>query len=128
MANFTSSTLKTFRKEDSFIINTSSQISVYNNRDWFDQLDENHVKYIKAGITGADVRGISTITLRPTLAGASPIRKEILIREVRYIPGFHTNIVSAGAMREAGLFPDTELNVVRRNRDIFYNLTYHDRL
>jgi hypothetical protein len=51
------------------------------------------------------------------------------IDNVRYIPGFHTNIVSAGAMRKAGVFPDLEHDVVRRRGgEIFCNLQYIDHL
>jgi hypothetical protein len=53
----------------------------------------------------------------------------MLIDNVCYIPGFHTNIVSAGAMRKAGVFPDLEHDVVhRRGGEIFCNLQYIDYL
>jgi hypothetical protein len=95
------------RKEDSWIVDTGGQISVCNNLDWFDSYRP-HEEYVKSGNTSADVQGIRTVTIRPNQKG-----KEMLINNVRYIPGFHTNIVSAGAMREANLFPDLEHNVVR---------------
>jgi hypothetical protein len=95
------------RKEDSWIINTGGQISVCNNLDWFDSYRP-HEEYVKSGNTGVDVQGIGMVTIRPNQKG-----KEMSINNVRYIPDFHTNIVSAGAMREANLFPDLEHDVVR---------------
>jgi hypothetical protein len=94
-------------KEDSWIVDTGSQISVCNNLDWFDSYRP-HEEYVKSGNTSADVQGIGTVTIRPNQKG-----KEMLINNIHYIPGFHTNIVSAGAMREANLFPDLEHDVVR---------------
>jgi hypothetical protein len=97
------------RKEDSWIVDTGGQISVCNNLDWFDSYMP-YEEYVKSGNTGANVQGIRTVTIRP--GHASQKGKEILIQNVRYIPGFHTNIISAGAMREAGAFPDLEHDVV----------------
>jgi hypothetical protein len=80
---------------------------VCNNLDWFNSYRP-HEEYVKSGNTGADVQGIGTVIIRPNQKG-----KEMLINNIRYIPGFHTNIVSAGAMREANLFLDLEHDVVR---------------
>jgi hypothetical protein len=95
------------RKEDSWIVDTGGQISVCNNLEWFDSYRP-HEEYVKSGNTGADVQGIGIVTIRPNQKG-----KEMSIDNVCYIPGFHTNIVSAGAMRKAGVFPDLEHDVVR---------------
>jgi transposase InsO family protein len=111
------------RKEDSWIVDTGGQISVCNNLEWFDSYRP-HEEYVKSGNTGADVQGIGIVTIRPNQKG-----KEMSINNVRYIPGFHTNIVSAGAMRKAGVFPDLEHDVVRRRGgEIFCNLQYIDHL
>jgi hypothetical protein len=97
---------------------------VCNNLDWFNNYTP-HEEYVKSGNTGVDVQGIGIVTIRPT----SPKGKEILINNIRYIPSFHTNIVSAGAMWKAGVFPDLEHDVVRRRGgEIFCNLQYIDHL
>jgi hypothetical protein len=81
---------------------------VCNNLGWFNNYTP-HEEYVKSGNTGVDVQGIGIVTIRPT----SPKGKEMLINNVHYIPGFHTNIVSAGVMWKAGVFPDLEHDVVR---------------
>jgi hypothetical protein len=113
------------RKADSWIVDTGGQISVCNNLDWFDNYTP-HEEYVKSGNTGANVQGIGTVTIRPN--NASPKGKEILIQNVRYIPGFHTNIISAGVIRTAGAFPDLEHDVVRRGGEILCKLEYIDNL
>jgi hypothetical protein len=96
---------------------------VCNNLDWFDSYRP-HEEYVKSGNTGADVQGIGTVTIQPNQKG-----KEMSINNIHYIPGFHTNIISAGAMREANLFPDLEHDVVRQSGgEIFCKLQYIDHL
>jgi hypothetical protein len=67
-------------------------------------------EYVKSRNTSANVQGIGTVIIQP--GHASQKGKEILIRNIYYIPGFYTNIISASVMREASTFLDLEHNVI----------------
>jgi hypothetical protein len=113
------------RKEDSWIVDTGGQISVCNNLDWFNSYTP-HKEYVKLGNTSANVQGIRTVTIWP--GHANQKGKEILIRNIYYIPGFYMNIISAGAMREAGAFLDLEHDVVWQGGEILCKLEYINNL
>jgi hypothetical protein len=49
--------------------------------------------------------GIGTITIWPNIGGRDPNRVSLTVRNVWYIPGFHTNIISSAQMANIGLEP-----------------------
>ncbi|KAL4877995.1 hypothetical protein BJY04DRAFT_221569 [Aspergillus karnatakaensis] len=83
-----------------FIVSTGAMVNVCNNRDWFDTFIECDEE-IGVGSKLDRVRGVGTVTVRPSIGtGTAPI---LTVSNVRYVPGFHTNIISGGLMADVGL-------------------------
>jgi hypothetical protein len=79
---------------DRWLIDTGAQVHICNNRSLFIEFQET-ASSIRVGDTETMVNGIGTVLIH----GISPREetpKQIMLFEVKYSPGFHTNVISHG--------------------------------
>jgi hypothetical protein len=97
-------TIPKYSRKDLFIIDSGVAISVYNNINWFNDFTKKY-EAIRVGSQVDNCLGIGTITIRPNIGGRDLNGVSLTVRNVRYIPSFHTNIVSSAQMHDIGLKP-----------------------
>lgn len=91
---------------------------------------------IKAG--DSDIRAVVKGNLRITLIGMDGEEMDLHMKNVLYVPGFHTNIISDSQMRKRGLYldgktdiwrdkDDTALTRITRKEELPYLIFKHQR-
>ena len=84
----------TYPLHDSFILDTSANTYVYNNRGRFKTLRPlSTPEYLRAGDSVVAIQGYSTITIYSRTSSGGPALP-ITLHDVAYVPGYHTSLVS----------------------------------
>ncbi|CAG8897455.1 unnamed protein product [Penicillium nalgiovense] len=82
---------------DRWLIDTGAQVHICNNRSLFIEFQETESS-IRVGDTETMVDGIGTVLIYGVSPREDETPKQMMLFNVRYSPGFHTNIISHGLM------------------------------
>ena len=82
---------------DRWLIDTGAQVHICNNRSLFIEFQETESS-IRVGDTETMVGGIGTVLIYGVSPRENETPKQMMLFNVRYSPGFHTNIISHGRM------------------------------
>lgn len=82
---------------DRWLIDTGAQVHISNNRSLFIEFQETESS-IRVGDTETMVGGIGTVLIYGVSPRENETPKQMMLFNVRYSPGFHTNIISHGRM------------------------------
>ena len=82
---------------DRWLIDTGAQVHIYNNRSLFIEFQEK-ASSIRVGDTETIVNGIGTVLIYGISQGENETPKQMLLFNVTYSRGFHTNLISRGLM------------------------------
>jgi hypothetical protein len=82
---------------DKWLIDTGTQVHICNNRSLFIEFQEAESS-IRVGDTETTIGGIGTVLIHGVSPRENETPKQMTLFNVRYSPGFHTNIISHGLM------------------------------
>ncbi|KAI9037493.1 uncharacterized protein KD926_000288 [Aspergillus affinis] len=107
-----------------FIIDTGSSTHVCNEISRFEELDQTKGGQLHAGDSTVKIQGFGKVRIRPNCGGEKG-DKEIVLTNVAFVPGLHTNILSAQKIKRAGYDFSMTRNTISRNGKVVFNVEEH---
>ncbi|CBF74296.1 uncharacterized protein ANIA_04289 [Aspergillus nidulans FGSC A4] len=103
--------------KESFILDSGATVHICNDKTRFKKLKQEPAGYLRAGNAVVPIEGTGVGDISPNCRGTSNVM--ISLQETAYVPGFHTNIISASRMKRAGFIWDfAEDRVVKNGHEV----------
>ncbi|CEL02103.1 hypothetical protein ASPCAL03275 [Aspergillus calidoustus] len=112
------STESSYELQNCFILDSGASVHVCNDRSRFQDFMEEDQRTLRAGDTIMRIEGRGNVRITPN----SKKGISILLRDVAFVPGFHTNILSARRMKRAGYRWDFENDRILKDQEEICNL------
>lgn len=117
------STESTYELQNCFILDSGASVHICNDRSRFLEYHEEVDRTLRAGDTIMRIEGRGNVRITPS----GKKRISILLKDVAFVPGFHTNLLSARRMKRAGYKWDFANDRILKGQEEICSLrTIHD--
>ncbi|CRG92922.1 hypothetical protein PISL3812_10003 [Talaromyces islandicus] len=99
---------------NNFIYDTGADVHVCNDQSRFIDFKPCTAQ-VEVGNTVNTIMGIGNVIIYPSNPLCKEARKGIMLHNVRYVPGFHTNLISASSGRRLGVYYDMKKSILYKD-------------